>query len=208
MGRPTRALRAPVNFCGRPSITQAIRCCGHDNTTSPPIVRLIQTYLRNDPIKNRPQKKKDPQNGATKNFSGGETCRAPKIAHCAARTSPAATVAQKTIFRPKFCAQRLMNAVLRTVSLSSSFVCSSLCSVLRRFYFLRGWCGRPFVVSTKVQIRKGDMLCCHHPLVQIDEIKFGSDAKEFNPKRFVGNPDLKKDVSVYLFLKCCNEVGR
>lgn len=40
------------------------------------------------------------------------------------------------------------------------------------------------------------MLYCHQPLVQIDEIKFGTDAREFNPKRFVGNPGLKKDVSV------------
>lgn len=49
---------------------------------------------------------------------------------------------------------------------------------------------------TTWQMRKGDMLYCHQPLVQIDETKFGTDAREFNPKRFVGNPDLKKDVSV------------
>lgn len=40
------------------------------------------------------------------------------------------------------------------------------------------------------------MLYCHQPLVQIDVLKFGTDAKEFNPKRFVGNQALKKDVSV------------
>eukprot|EP00904_Undaria_pinnatifida_P000524 jgi/Undpi1/10472/HiC_scaffold_29.g12922.m1 len=57
----------------------------------------------------------------------------------------------------------------------------------------------PTSSGARYQIRKGDMLCCHHPLVQIDEIKFGSDAKEFNPKRFVGNPDLKKDVFAYAF---------
>ncbi|CAN0556720.1 unnamed protein product, partial [Laminaria digitata] len=44
------------------------------------------------------------------------------------------------------------------------------------------------------------MLCCHQPLVQIDELKFGPDAREFKPKRFVGNPDLKKDVSKFMFL--------
>ncbi|CAM9867534.1 unnamed protein product, partial [Laminaria digitata] len=51
----------------------------------------------------------------------------------------------------------------------------------------------------RYQVRKGDMLCCHHPLVQIDELKFGPDAREFKPKRFVGNPDLKKDVFAYAF---------
>ena len=47
------------------------------------------------------------------------------------------------------------------------------------------------------------MLCCHHPLVHIDELKFGSDAREFNPRRFVGNPGLKKDVSVGQMFICC-----
>ena len=39
------------------------------------------------------------------------------------------------------------------------------------------------------------MLCCHQPLVQIDEAVFGPDAAEFNPKRFVGNAALKEEVS-------------
>ena len=38
------------------------------------------------------------------------------------------------------------------------------------------------------------MLCCHHPLIHIDEAVFGPDAGEFKPKRFVGNPALKKEV--------------
>ena len=40
------------------------------------------------------------------------------------------------------------------------------------------------------------MLYCHQPLVQIDELKFGPDAREFKPKRFLENPSLKEDVSV------------
>lgn len=40
------------------------------------------------------------------------------------------------------------------------------------------------------------MLCCHQPLVQIDEAVFGADAKEFKPKRFMENPGLKKEVSL------------
>lgn len=38
------------------------------------------------------------------------------------------------------------------------------------------------------------MLYCHHPLVHIDEAVFGSDASEFNPRRFVGNAGLKEEV--------------
>lgn len=41
------------------------------------------------------------------------------------------------------------------------------------------------------------MLCCHHPLIHIDEAVFGADATEFKPKRFIGNPGLKDDVSVF-----------
>ena len=40
------------------------------------------------------------------------------------------------------------------------------------------------------------MLLCHQALGQIDELKFGPDARHFNPRRFVENQDLKKDVSV------------
>lgn len=40
------------------------------------------------------------------------------------------------------------------------------------------------------------MLFCHQAIGQIDELKFGPDARQFNPRRFVGNQDLKKDVSV------------
>lgn len=39
------------------------------------------------------------------------------------------------------------------------------------------------------------MLCCHHPLVHIDEAVFGPDAGEFKPKRFLGNDDLKNEVT-------------
>ena len=41
------------------------------------------------------------------------------------------------------------------------------------------------------------MLCCHHPLIHIDEAVFGPDAAEFKPKRFIGNPGLKDEVSVF-----------
>lgn len=41
------------------------------------------------------------------------------------------------------------------------------------------------------------MLSCYHPLVHIDTTVFGADAGEFKPKRFVGNPGLKKEVSSY-----------
>lgn len=44
------------------------------------------------------------------------------------------------------------------------------------------------------QIRKGDMVYCHQPLVQMDEAVFGPDAADFKPKRFVGNPGLKEKV--------------
>ncbi|CAM9689272.1 unnamed protein product [Ascophyllum nodosum] len=53
----------------------------------------------------------------------------------------------------------------------------------------------------KYQIKKGEMLHCYHPLVQIDPAAFGPDAKEFKPKRFVGNPDLKNKVFAYAFPK-------
>lgn len=45
------------------------------------------------------------------------------------------------------------------------------------------------------QIREGDMLLAHHPLIQIDEAAFGSTAREFNPRRFVQNPKLKEKVN-------------
>lgn len=45
-----------------------------------------------------------------------------------------------------------------------------------------------------MQIRKGDMLCAHHPLIHIDEAAFGPDAKEFKPRRFIDNAALKKKV--------------
>lgn len=51
-----------------------------------------------------------------------------------------------------------------------------------------------------MQVRKGDKLCCQQDLVQIDTAKFGPDAREFNPRRFLENPELKKDVSIYLRL--------
>ncbi|CAN0598377.1 unnamed protein product, partial [Laminaria digitata] len=44
------------------------------------------------------------------------------------------------------------------------------------------------------QIRKGDNLICHQTLAQLDEIKFGPTARQFDPRRFVGNSELKKDV--------------
>lgn len=49
-------------------------------------------------------------------------------------------------------------------------------------------------ICTLLQVRKGDMLCCHHPLIHIDEAVFGPDATEFKPKRFVGNAALKDEV--------------
>eukprot|EP00752_Nemacystus_decipiens_P008261 g7387.t1 len=59
----------------------------------------------------------------------------------------------------------------------------------------------PTSSGQKYQIRKGDMLCAHHPLVHIDEAVFGPDAGEFKPKRFVGNPALKEEVFAYAFPK-------
>ncbi|CAM9908226.1 unnamed protein product, partial [Hapterophycus canaliculatus] len=59
----------------------------------------------------------------------------------------------------------------------------------------------PTSSGQRYQIRKGDMLCCHHPLVHIDQAVFGPDAGEFKPKRFVGNDDLKKEVFAYGFPK-------
>ncbi|CAM9542239.1 unnamed protein product [Ascophyllum nodosum] len=44
------------------------------------------------------------------------------------------------------------------------------------------------------QVKKGDKVICHQDLVQIDPAKFGPDAREFKPKRFLENPELKKDV--------------
>ncbi|CAM9960343.1 unnamed protein product [Scytosiphon promiscuus] len=59
----------------------------------------------------------------------------------------------------------------------------------------------PTSSGQRYQIRKGDMLCCHHPLVHIDEAVFGPDAGEFKPKRFLGNEGLKKEVFAYAFPK-------
>lgn len=47
------------------------------------------------------------------------------------------------------------------------------------------------------QVRKGDMLMCHQVLAQMDEISFGADAKEFNCRRFVGKPHLKKEMCAF-----------
>ncbi|CAN0173723.1 unnamed protein product [Ascophyllum nodosum] len=51
--------------------------------------------------------------------------------------------------------------------------------------------------GNKYQVREGDILICHQDLVQIDHTKFGPDAREFKPKRFVENPELKKNVFKY-----------
>ncbi|CAN0296296.1 unnamed protein product [Ascophyllum nodosum] len=48
--------------------------------------------------------------------------------------------------------------------------------------------------GNKYQVKEGDKLLCHQDLVQIDPAKFGPDAREFKPKRFVDNPQLKKNV--------------
>lgn len=39
------------------------------------------------------------------------------------------------------------------------------------------------------------MLCCEQVLCQMDPSVFGPDAREFNPKRFYNNPELKKKVT-------------
>lgn len=52
-----------------------------------------------------------------------------------------------------------------------------------------------FSMSLSVsQVKKGDLLCCEQALGQMDPAIFGPDAREFNPKRFLGNPALKKKV--------------
>ncbi|CAM9321677.1 unnamed protein product [Scytosiphon promiscuus] len=55
----------------------------------------------------------------------------------------------------------------------------------------------PTSSGKKYQVRKGDMLCCEQALGHMDPAVFGPDARQFNPKRFVGNPDLKKKVFAY-----------
>ncbi|CAM9440562.1 unnamed protein product [Ectocarpus sp. 8 AP-2014] len=65
----------------------------------------------------------------------------------------------------------------------------------------------PTSSGARYQVHKGDMLCCHHPLIHIDEAVFGADATEFKPKRFIGNPGLKDDVFAYAFPKP-SEPGR
>ncbi|CAM9605170.1 unnamed protein product, partial [Hapterophycus canaliculatus] len=55
----------------------------------------------------------------------------------------------------------------------------------------------PTSSGKKYQVRKGDMLCCEQALGHMDPAVFGPDAREFNPKRFLGNPDLKKKVFAY-----------
>lgn len=45
-----------------------------------------------------------------------------------------------------------------------------------------------------LQIKKGEMLSCETVLCQMDPAVFGPDAREFNPRRFVDNPELKKKV--------------
>lgn len=54
-----------------------------------------------------------------------------------------------------------------------------------------------------MQIKKGDMLCCEQVLCQMDPVVFGPDAREFNPWRFVDNPDLKKKVRAQRDQRCC-----
>lgn len=53
----------------------------------------------------------------------------------------------------------------------------------------------PFYTFLFTQVNKGDALCCEQALAMMDPSIFGSDAREFNPKRFLQNPDLKKKVS-------------
>ncbi|CAM9321604.1 unnamed protein product, partial [Scytosiphon promiscuus] len=55
----------------------------------------------------------------------------------------------------------------------------------------------PTSSGKKYQVRKGDMLCCEQALGHMDPAVFGPDARQFNPKRFVGSPDLKKKVFAY-----------
>lgn len=56
----------------------------------------------------------------------------------------------------------------------------------------------PSAVITRTncpQINKGDMLHAYHPLIHIDEAAFGPTARQFNPRRFIENPELKKKVN-------------
>ncbi|CAN0010049.1 unnamed protein product [Sphacelaria rigidula] len=50
------------------------------------------------------------------------------------------------------------------------------------------------------------MLCCHQDLAQIDPAAFGPDAREFKPKRFLGNPGLKKQVFKFGYSDAANPV--
>lgn len=53
----------------------------------------------------------------------------------------------------------------------------------------------PFVVADAyIQIKKGQYISCEQVLCQMDPAVFGPDAREFNPRRFVDNPELKKKV--------------
>lgn len=45
-----------------------------------------------------------------------------------------------------------------------------------------------------MQIKKGEYISCEQVLCQMDPTVFGPDAREFNPRRFVDNPELKKKV--------------
>lgn len=57
----------------------------------------------------------------------------------------------------------------------------------------------PTSSGKKYKVKKGDMLCAHHPLIHIDEAAFGPDATEFKPRRFIDNAALKKKVFAYAF---------
>eukprot|EP00752_Nemacystus_decipiens_P012023 g10658.t1 len=58
----------------------------------------------------------------------------------------------------------------------------------------------PTTSGTKYKIKKGEYISCEQVLCQMDPAVFGSDAREFNPRRFVDNPELKKKVFLYGYI--------
>ncbi|CAM9251030.1 unnamed protein product [Ectocarpus fasciculatus] len=58
----------------------------------------------------------------------------------------------------------------------------------------------PTSSGRKYKVKKGDMLMCEQALGQMDPSVFGPDAREFDPERFVGNPELKKKVFAYAYV--------
>ncbi|CAM9368477.1 unnamed protein product [Ectocarpus sp. 12 AP-2014] len=55
----------------------------------------------------------------------------------------------------------------------------------------------PTSSGKKYKVKKGELLMMEQALGQMDPSVFGPDAREFNPERFVDNPELKKKVFAY-----------